>query len=134
MSAEAGLPTGRGLLTELLQSFFDPSGNSPPSDDVLSKLTEKYSFEALVEMYEKDRPRQREDLTKILKTIFDKDLQIPKAHRDFTSLCSLGGRASFRFIFTTNFDDLLDKSLGGQGEPVTGDQELYKIIEIAHGE
>lgn len=134
MSAEADFPTGGELTNELLKSFLDPSGDSPPSDDILSNLVGKYPFEALVETYEKDQPRQRKDLTKILKTIFEKDVEIPKAHRDFASLCSIGARPNFRFIFTTNFDDLLDKSLGGQGEPVTGDQELYKIVANAYSQ
>ncbi len=113
MSADSGVPTGKGLLQMLLKKFFPVSGDDPPSDEERNRLAGLFPFEAVVEAVQGIPGRKREDLTKCLKQIFVEKAHEPTtAHHDFLSAWHWGGQASSPVVFTTNFDFLLEKAFG----------------------
>ena len=115
MSYTADIPTGQRLASQLLRYMFPKEGHEPPSDKRLLELAGKYPFEALAGAVE-STVGGRHDLTKILReALLDPTHEPQQEHRDFVSLCTPDGQRRIRTVFTTNFDILIERELGGFG-------------------
>jgi len=144
MSCESGIPAGSTLAEKLLEQFFPRSGTNPPAKSRLSELASSFPFEALVEAVQNSLLTGRKELTEILAgLLLDTKFRPAQAHRDFASILYEGGEPKLHSIFTTNFDFLLEDTIGrARSETVTEDnadmihkaQETGKIPVIhLHG-
>ena len=115
MSKESEVPIGYELAVELLNIFFPGTGTNPPTPQRLGELASEFPFEAITEALERNLGNTRDDLTEELtKILIEPQFQISQAHKDFLSICYWWGTQIPNQIFTTNFDKLLEKSIGLQ--------------------
>lgn len=115
MSQASDIPSGYKLLIKLLELFFPKTGENPPPLKRLKELAREFPFEAIVEAVENSLGKKRDDLTKALKHILiEPKYPISKAHHDFLSICYWKGIPILNQVFTTNFDTLLEKTIGSE--------------------
>lgn len=115
MSISSKIPSGPALAKELLKRFFKHGGRSSPAkgkgskeENKLAPLESKYPLEALAEAL-----ARTEDLAPCLEDILLKKVVLEySAHNMFKSICSLESEVAVPRVFTTNFDDLIEKKIG----------------------
>jgi hypothetical protein len=113
MSRLSGIPTGSDVLTKILQDFFPSDGELSPTPERIQDLATEFPFEATVQGYQKSLMNGRRDLTRFLTTTLINPDYLPSgAHHDFCSLCYSEGKFRIDCMFTTNFDDLLERAIG----------------------
>lgn len=141
MSRESVVPTGKELLLALLNEFFLPQGINPPSQERLDLISNEFPFEAICEAIENMPGTKRNDLTNLLrKQILDTGNEPSQAHLDFLSVIHDGGGIRFKQIITTNFDYLIEETIGRERTiPITEEnrRDLEKsqqngLIPIIH--
>jgi SIR2-like domain len=120
MSVASNLPTGHGLALKLLEKMF-PDRVTVPSG-VLDELVSLAPFEALLQAVEKNLSEGRKSLTELVKQLLEPSnprASVSEAHVQFARIARWEGDLLVRRVFTTNFDTLLEVSLGDNAVPVT---------------
>ena len=133
MSVESGLPSGKGLAEKLLSSFFPTTGRNHPTAIEIEQLLSKFPFEAIVWAFERSLGAGRQDLVQRLSEILLDPTIVPKdeVYSDFLSLLWNGNTVAVDEIFTTNYDELLEKYIGEDlAVPITPDS-LPKASQAA---
>lgn len=131
MSVPSGLPTGSQLIAKLLRRFFPMSGTNPPSEERLKELASEFPFETIVEALEKNLGAGRDDLTDELRMLLlDEKYEKSQAHEDFLSVCFWGGRLRLDAVFTTNFDLLIEQTLGDSIAETLVESDAKKLRQI----
>jgi hypothetical protein len=113
MSATSNVPTGSGLLEQLLRIYFPESGARAPSGERLASLALEFPFEVVMEAIQNNLGVSRQDMTEHLKSILLDPKYVPsQAHHDFLSICFWGGSSRVDQVFTTNYDLLIEQAMG----------------------
>ena len=139
MSVDCGVASGAQLAREMLKSFF-PSPTKTPTDSELAQLAHDYPLEAVAEALQRRPGKGREDLTTLVNGILATTAANPgDAHDIFLSICFWDGQPRVKRVFTTNFDDLLQRVFGRKGEVIhkanfakIRDAERDRRIPIVH--
>ena len=114
MSKTSNVPLGHDLNLKLLDGYFPSSGELPhPSQIRMEHLAHKYPLEILSEAATK-KPGARKDFARELHDCLFGELRpCLYAHEVFEGICFWDAEPRVQQIFTTNFDDLLEKQFGG---------------------
>ncbi|MEM7359508.1 MAG: SIR2 family protein [Pseudomonadota bacterium] len=113
MSAAAGMMSSRDLGLKFVDAILPGAGDNLTDTD-RDSLLDRYPFESIASAVAKVGNKDREVLVDILEDAFLFDGEPPEhldlsVHREFARLVGLHNVAD---IFTTNFDKLLETSLG----------------------
>ena len=133
----SSVPAGRELAVKLLEEYLPDGVDDAKPEDAkcptcgtktgtqprkfqLEGLATALPFECIAEAIENGPGRKRDDLTKYLRQLLLKpEFEINQAHHEFLTVFSWDGRARLRRVFTTNFDPLIERALGGCAVRVT---------------
>jgi len=130
MSAESGVSISEGLLKEALKKhFFEPLGlQSEPL--VLEELIKFFPFEVIIgAIYGDHDDERRQKLRELLDRKFA-NASPSEAHWYFASILGATVRRIYH-IYTTNFDDILEKYLEDKLISITEDN-FYEKIKFAY--
>ena len=115
MSIDCGVPSGGELSMDMVRGFF-PSPTDRPDDSVVSKLVQQYPLEAVAEALQRRPGAGRSDLTELVRTILLRDGMKPgETHDIFLSICFWDMLPRVKRVFTTNFDDLIERVFDRKG-------------------
>lgn len=94
----------------------------PPLDEKFEKelhsLAGKYPLEAIAEGVKDKFPYNSIDLVNLLKREVFGD-EVPDINEGHKELSSIVKRFNINMLFTTNWDDLLERAIGDRAEPIT---------------
>lgn len=119
MSKSSKVPQGHALGVKLLKQYFPASGNVTPDEKTFEALAHKYPLEVIAETVHQIQERAdrfTEQLKVALLSEIDPELE---AHALFQSICFWNWPSVLDSVFTTNFDDLLERAFDKQGLAVT---------------
>lgn len=115
MSIPSGLPSGATLSRLLLRELFPDSAREKVSDAKIEELQNCAPLEAIADAVQLASGRTRDDLTKLLKSLYLTNAAPDQAHRDLVTLSMWEGVPRLERIFTTNFDHLLEHAFDQRG-------------------
>lgn len=117
MSVDCGVASGGKLSAEMVKSFF-PSPTHRPTAEQLAELARDYPLEAIAEGLQQRPGTGRRDLTNLVRAILSTGGAPGEMHDIFLSICFWDAQPRVKRVFTTNFDDLLERVFDRKGASI----------------